>query len=169
MPVPTWVTMAIEIKHMKSQIQLQHPKNAASVFLRRPHKLPVLIKHPSVPPKLGLLISAQSLTHEINMFFLPLRPHKFPSPIQAYSSFLSHLHWFELGEFRLSRGTDTVGDSASPSDAFWLPARRLNECPFFLQRFYNTNIFLAVQVDFSVQGSPVLFCEIKQNDHSLFD
>lgn len=167
--MPTWVTTAIEIKHMKSQIQLQHPKNAASMFLRKPHKLPVLIKHPSVPPKPGLLISAQSLTHEINLFFLSLRPHKLPSPIQAYSSFLSHLRWFELGEFRLSRGIDTVGDPASPFDAFCLPARRLNERPFSLQRLYNANIFLAVQVDFSVQDSPVLFCEMKQNDHSLFD
>lgn len=26
MSVPTWLTTAVEIKHMKSQIQLQHPK-----------------------------------------------------------------------------------------------------------------------------------------------
>jgi len=66
MSVPTWVTTAIEIKHMKSKIQLQHPKNAALMLLRRPHKCSVLIKHQSVPLKPGLFTSAWSLVHEVN-------------------------------------------------------------------------------------------------------
>lgn len=116
-----------------------------------------------------IYISSESEAWHKHMFFLSLRPHKFPRPVQAYSSFLSHLCWFELGEFRLSRGIGTVGDLASLSEALWLAARRLNDPPFSLQRLYNISIFLAVQVDCSVQGNPVLFCEMKQNDHSLFD
>lgn len=86
MPVPIWVTTAIESKHMTAQIQLQHPKNTALVLLRRPHGLLVQASI-SAPEARLIYISLESGSCNKYTFFLSLRPQKFlalPKPRAAF-------------------------------------------------------------------------------------